>query len=61
MPNLVLTHFSARYQPGSQRGHSIEEIRQEAAAAYHGQLFLARDFLRLRLGKDGVLHEVEPT
>ncbi len=61
VPNLVLTHFSARYQPGSQRGHSIEEIRQEAATAYHGQLFLARDFLRLRLGKDGVLHEVEPT
>ena len=61
VPNLVLTHFSARYQPGSQRGHSIEEIRQEAAAAYHGQLFLARDFLRLRLGKDGVLHELEPT
>lgn len=59
VPNLVLTHFSARYQPGQQRGHSIEDVRQEAAEHYRGQLFLAHDFLRLRLGKDGVLGIIE--
>lgn len=59
LPNLVLTHFSARYQPGRQRGHSIEDVRKEAVEHYQGQLFLAHDFLRLRLGKDGVLAQVE--
>lgn len=53
--NLVLTHFSARYQPVSGRGLSIEDIREEAANGYRGQLFLAEDFLRLTLGKDGTL------
>lgn len=56
LPNLVLTHFSARYQPGSKRGHSIEEIRAEAIAHYQGRLFLAEDFLRLHLDRNGELH-----
>ena len=55
VPNLVLTHFSARYQPGSNRGRSIEEIRAEAAARYDGRLFLAEDFLRLHLDRTGAL------
>lgn len=55
VPNLVLTHFSARYQPGSNRGHSIEEIRTEAATGYDGRLFLAEDFLRLHLDRTGAL------
>lgn len=59
VPNLVLTHFSARYQPGANRGRCIEDIRTEAAAAYHGQLILAHDFLRLHLGKDGALAILE--
>lgn len=59
VPNLLLTHFSARYQQGQPRGHSIEDVRQEAAEHYPGQLFLAYDFLRLHLGKDGVLLQVE--
>lgn len=60
IPNLLLTHFSARYQAGQKRGHSIDDVRQEAAEHYQGQLFLARDFLRMRLSKDGVLSPVEP-
>lgn len=59
VPNLVLTHFSARYQKNTGRGHCIDELRAEAAAHYAGQLFLAEDFLRLHLRKDG-LAPVEP-
>lgn len=55
VPNLVLTHFSARYQADPSRSPSIEDIRQEAATSYGGRLFLAEDFARYRLGKDGVL------
>lgn len=57
--NLVLTHFSARYQSGGGRGGSIEEVREEAQAHYNGHLTLARDLQRYRLGRDGVLVEVE--
>ncbi|WP_307941632.1 ribonuclease Z [Pseudomonas mosselii] len=57
--NLVLTHFSARYQSGGGRGGSIEEVREEAQAHYNGHLTLARDLQRYRLGHDGVVVEVE--
>ncbi|MCQ4313016.1 ribonuclease Z [Pseudomonas stutzeri] len=53
VPNLVLTHFSARYQSDPDRGLSIEDIRTEAARFYEGTLFLAEDFLRLSVGRDG--------
>lgn len=55
VPNLVLTHFSARYLPTPNHGHSIEDIRAEAEAAYQGRLFLAQDFMRLHLDRDGAL------
>jgi ribonuclease Z len=64
LPNLVLTHFSARYQaraPGAQAGPSIEDIRAEAARAYHGQLHLAEDFARYRLERSGALVAVGAT
>jgi ribonuclease Z len=54
VPNLVLTHFSPRYQAGAGTP-SIGEIEAEARAAYGGQLFLARDFDRYRLERDGRL------
>lgn len=60
IPNLVLTHFSARYQADPKRGLSIEEIRAEAAARYQGRLFLAEDFARFHLGREGELQRVEP-
>ena len=50
LPNLVLTHFSARYQRDS-----IDRLRDEAAARYRGRLFLAEDFARFRLDKAGAL------
>lgn len=58
--NLVLTHFSARYQADPKRGLSIEEIRAEAAARYQGRLFLAEDFARFHLEREGELQRVEP-
>ncbi len=58
LPHLVLTHFSARYQAEPERSPSIEDVRAEAAAHYHGTLFLAEDFARFRLGKSGVLSRV---
>lgn len=58
LPNLLLTHFSARYQADSRRSPSIEDIRAEAATHYHGHLFLAEDFARYRLGRDGQMTSV---
>jgi len=53
VPNLVLTHFSPRYQDSGPV--TIAEVEAEARAAYRGQLFLARDFDRYLLDRDGRL------
>lgn len=53
--NLVLTHFSPRYQERGGEGLSLSDIEAEARAAYHGNLFLARDFDMYRLDTQGVL------
>lgn len=58
LPHLVLTHFSPRYQPGSQGSPSIEDLRREAAGAYSGGLHLARDLAEYRLDKTGHLAEM---
>ncbi len=58
LPNLVLTHFSPRYQANTGQSPSIEDIRAEAAENYHGHLFLAEDFARYRLSKTGQLNRV---
>ncbi|WP_263262254.1 MBL fold metallo-hydrolase [Pseudomonas sp. RIT-PI-S] len=55
LPNLVLTHFSPRYQATPQRGLSIEDLRSEAAARYAGHLVLAADFDHFRLTREGLL------
>jgi len=59
LPNLVLTHFSPRYQYDPAQSPSIADIRTEAQAHYHGNLFLAEDFARFRLHKNGELSRVE--
>ncbi|QIB50986.1 MULTISPECIES: ribonuclease Z [Pseudomonas] len=59
MTNLVLTHFSARYQANPTRSPSIEDVRSEAVTSYSGNLFLAKDFARYRLTTDGKLGLVE--
>ena len=56
LPNLVLTHFSARYQSSPGRGLSIEDIRAEANRYYAGNLILAEDMLRLQLDVHGKLN-----
>jgi ribonuclease Z len=58
LPNLVLTHFSPRYQLGAHASPSIEDIRKEAQSVYSGSLFLARDFSEYSLDKTGYFSEV---
>lgn len=52
VPNLVLTHFSPRYQFGSSP-QTLTSLRDEAARVYAGKLFLAEDLVRYRLKKSG--------
>ena len=54
LPNLVLTHFSPRYQQGSD-GLSMAALEAEARAAYSGNLFLADDLQRFSLDRHGTL------
>ncbi|KQV17957.1 MBL fold metallo-hydrolase [Pseudomonas sp. Root329] len=58
IPNLVLTHFSARYQCSPGRSPSIEDVHEEAAAHFTGELILARDLQRYHLDRDGRLKVV---
>ncbi|MFJ4153311.1 MBL fold metallo-hydrolase [Pseudomonas sp. NPDC089752] len=53
--NLVLTHFSARYQSDPRRSPCIDDVRNEALAHYTGHLTLARDLQRYHIGRDGIL------
>lgn len=55
IPNLVLTHFSARYQSNPKLSPSIDDVREEAAAHFTGELILADDLQRYHLGRDGRL------
>ncbi|MBZ2168733.1 ribonuclease Z [Marinobacter sp. F4216] len=52
LPNLVLTHFSSRYQSGPVGTPHISQVAAEAMQHYQGNLFLARDFETYRLEKD---------
>lgn len=61
--NLVLTHFSPRYQDQDKEkqeqkaGRSISEIEAEARAVYQGNLFLANDLERYVLDRHGLLRK----
>ncbi|MEH6437815.1 MBL fold metallo-hydrolase [Massilia sp. DD77] len=52
--NLVLTHFSPRYQEG-EGPLSLSALETEARSAYDGPLFLARDLDQFVLGREGEL------
>ncbi len=54
VPNLVLTHFSPRYQQAG-NGPSMDALEAEARSAYEGNLFLASDLQRYALDRHGVL------
>ncbi len=55
LKNLILTHFSARYQADNSQGTCITEIEHEARSEYSGCLYLANDLDRFYLDKTGVL------
>ena len=55
VPNLVLTHFSARYDSAE----GMAEVEAEARKHYGGNLFLARDFDSYELN-DGTLSKLPP-
>ena len=55
IPNLVLSHFSSRYQDTGNEKGSILEIENEAKANYSGKLFLANDLERFQLDTEGNL------
>jgi ribonuclease Z len=62
VPNLVLTHFSPRYQDVERKegdGLSMRDLEREARAEYGGRLFLAHDFERYVLDRAGVLSRVD--
>ncbi|WP_241697399.1 hypothetical protein [Vreelandella salicampi] len=58
LPNLLLTHFSPRYQLNPHASPSIEDIRKEAQSVYSSSLYLARDFDEFTLSKSGHFSEV---
>ena len=56
LPNLILTHFSARYD----NPEGMAELEAEARLHYQGQLFLAQDFASYELDADGVVRKTTP-
>ena len=54
LPNVILTHFSARYHNSA----GMAELEAEARLHYSGQLFLAHDFDSYELDAAGVLLKV---
>lgn len=57
LKNLVLTHFSPRYQEQN-GGLSLSDIEAEARAVYKGNLYLANDLDRYVLDRTGTLTKV---
>jgi ribonuclease Z len=55
VPNLVLTHFSPRYQQNGKGPQTMADLEQEAREVYGGRLFLANDFDRFQLDRHGQL------
>lgn len=59
LPNLVLTHFSARYHHTEHAGTApVSDIEDEARKYYSGSVYLARDFQRFILDRHAVLRVV---
>ncbi len=51
VPNLILTHFSPRYQSSPDRTPSMLDLKKEALTEYSGHLHLAEDFQVFQLDK----------
>ncbi len=62
LPNLILTHFSARYQPfenPNAKRANMADIRLEVERHYHGNAWLAKDFSRFRVTENGQVRRIE--
>ncbi len=55
VPNLVLTHFSARYGDRDAASPSVRDLEAEALAHYRGRLFMAQDQAAFVLDGQGQL------
>src|SRR5690606_272913 len=55
LPNLILTHFSARYQFSHDTAPLIDEIAAQARKFYRGNLHRAKDVAEFELRKDFTL------
>ena len=54
LPNLILTHFSARYD----NPEGMAELEAEARQHYAGNLHLAEDFARYTLDANGIVQKI---
>lgn len=60
VPNLALTHFSQRYRENPRPGkRSIDELREEAARFYTGNIVLAKDRDSYEIQRDGQLLKLD--
>jgi ribonuclease Z len=59
VPNVILTHFSARYQDDTEKSPSIADIEKEARSYYSGQLYLANDLDVFEVSKNSVVVKTE--
>ncbi|USE37024.1 ribonuclease Z [Endozoicomonas sp. SCSIO W0465] len=61
IPNLILTHFSGRYQPFPSTGpNSVSAIKAEAEDYYSGNVGLASDLSIWALNRSGQLIPLQP-
>jgi len=58
--NLILTHFSPRYADHGD-GQTIDDVRHEALHHFDGGLYLANDFDRISISRDGTSIRAEAT
>ncbi len=55
IPNLILTHFSPRYDTSLKSSLTMDDIRCEAEKSFRGTLFLAEDFDIYHIDKKGIV------
>ena len=59
IPNLILTHISARFGPETlEKGLTVKDIENEARTHFDGTLFIANDLDMFTLSLDGELEKV---
>jgi len=56
--NLIATHISARYSLNKEKMRKVSEIEEEIGKYFDGTYFVAKDFDRYRLDKNGKLFKL---